>query len=516
MAARARRASWPAFHGGPRAREPGVDHADALARRFRQAHGRGEVGRNVVATPPTAFEATSPREPMTVTSERWSFESRLVMSVFWLVAIATQLNWNHIANMIVGTGWFVTLGLALCGVFLLLAVRIPFRRALGLPGCLVVAALTFYVVISIGVTILTKAGWHPGDGRRLFLAGVAMITIVASAFGAQVVLRRIGTERLLARILVIKAVVCILILASPFLAEHFYHALSPYYRSVSEFRFMGPFKGPNLAGGAACEAVVLALCLLNSRYRRFAWWVVIFGSAAAVMTFSRTAIIALILVLAFFLWSSTLGVRSGRRPAAEWLTPVFVAGVLGLMAVNLEHLPLVEKQWERIEWVLTFGASGNIGDRFELWRHGTSLIAESPLFGHGFSQFRFLDGTSCTAETGPDTVACGVHNTYMLLWGEAGIVPLALFLLFLGVLLGRRFMLPKSIAIDTVTGWTLILAVQCMATDGVPFFAWNAFIIGLSCALAAHAGREARVRKEGRAPETQPASVRPAPYGASP
>ena len=475
-----------------------------------------EVGRHVASTPPAAFEATPPREPMTVTSERWSFESRLVMSVFWLVAIATQLNWNHIANMIVGTGWVVTLGLALCSMFLVLAVRIPFRQALGLPGCLVVAALTFYVVIGVGVAILTDPGWRPGDDRQLFYVGLGGIVIVASAFGAQVVLRRIGTERLLARILVIKAIVCILILASPFLAEHFYHALSPYYRSVSAFRFMGPFKGPNFAGVAACEAVVLALCLLNSRYRRFAWWVVILGSAAVVMTFSRTAIIALVLVLAFFLWSSTSGVRSGRRPAAEWLAPMFVAGVLGLVAVNLEHLPLVEKQLSRIEWILTFGAFRNIGNRFELWHHGMSLIAEAPLFGHGFSQFRFLEDTTCTAETGRDTIACGVHNTYMMLWGEAGIVPLALFLLFIGVLLGIRFVLPKSIAIDAVTGWTLILAVECMATDGVPFFAWKAFIIGLSCALAAHAVREARVGKGERASEAQPASVRPAPYGASP
>ena len=476
-----------------------------------------EVGRHVASTPPAAFEATPPREPMTVTSERWSFESRLVMSVFWLVAIATQLNWNHIANMIVGTGWVVTLGLALCSMFLVLAVRIPFRQALGLPGCLVVAALTFYVVIGVGVALLTDPGWRPGDDRLLAYVGQGVIVIVASAFGAQVVLRRIGTERLLARILVIKAIVCILILASPFLVEYLYHSLSQFYRSTSAGRFIGPFKGPNPAGIAACETVVLALSLLNSRYRRFALWVVILGSTAVIMTFSRTAILALVLVLAFFLWSSMSGVPSGRRrSAAEWLAPVFVVGVLGLMAVNLERLPLDRHQLDRITWLVSFGDSGLIGNRFQLWRLGASRIAESPLFGHGFSQFRFLEDTTCTADTGRDTIACGVHNTYMMLWGEAGIVPLALFLLFIGVLLGIRLVLPKSIAIDAVTGWTLILAVECMATDGVPFFAWNAFIIGLSCALAAHAVREARVGKGERAPEAQPASVRPAPYGASP
>ena len=438
--------------------------------------------------------------------------------VFWLVAIVTLINLNHISNMIVGKGWFVTIGVALCCMFLILAVRLPYRQTLGLPGYLIVAALTFYVVIGAGVMLVTDTGWRTEDYRLPLRVVLGILMIVASASGAGVVLRRIGAEELLARILVIKAIVCILILATPLLVEHIYHSLPEHYRSTSVTRYMGTFKGPNFAGIAACQTVVLSLSLLNGRYRRFAWWAVILGGVATVMTYSKAAILALMLIIVFFLWSSMSDMYSRRRSATTWLALIVLAGGFGLMATNPGLLPLETAQLERIEWVEAFVTFESKSDpRFEIWSVAISLIAESPLFGHGLLQFHSIENASysCNTDTMAE-VACSAHNSYLMLWGEAGIVPLALFLLFVGALLRMRLVLPKSIAIDTVTGWTLVLALECMSTDNVPFLSWNAFIIGLNCALVAHVIRELRVRKANRAPEALPASVRTASYGATP
>ena len=469
--------------------------------------------------PLAAFEITPLRKLMTMPLERWSFQSRLVMSVFWLVAIATQINFNHVSNMIVGTGWFVTLGLALCSMFLILSVRIPFRRALGLPGYLVAAALTSYVVIGGAVMFLRDTTWHLDNYRLPLYAGLAVLMIVASALGASVVMRRIGIELLLARILAIKAVMCILILATPLLVEHLYHSMPPHHQELSRFRFSGTFLGPNAAGIAACQAVVLALSLLNSRYRRFAWWVAILSSVAVIMTFSRAAILVLALVVVFFLWSSTSDVHYGRRRSATvWLVPMVIAGMLGLAAISLEHLPLVEKQLTRIKWIVNWNFSETDNYRFQIWPLAMSLIAELPLFGHGLSQFHSIEyaPVGCNHGRLGESIVCSAHNFYLILWGEAGIIPLVLFLLFIGALLRIRLVLPKSIAGDTVTGWTLVLAVECMSLDDVPFFPWNAFIIGLSCALAAYVARESRARGTERASEAQPASVRTTTDGGAP
>lgn len=447
---------------------------------------------------------------------RRSSVSRLVIFMFWLVAVMTQLSLNHASNMIFGTGWFVTLGLVLCSMFLVLTVRIPFQQALGLPGCLVVSALIFYMVIGAGVALVTDAEWRMAHYRLPFYVGLAVLVIVASASGSWVVLRRIGTERLLAGILMIKAVTCILILANPWLLEQFYLSLPQRDLLIQSGRSMGVFGGPNHAGIAACQTVVLALALLNSRYRRSAWWVAILGSTAAFLTFSRAAIIILILVFVFFLCSPKSNISSKQR-RSTWLAIMFMAGIIGLAIINVEYLPLKQAAIDRILWLATFGvheSTNNLNIRFEVWSVGVSFIVESPLFGHGLSQFHSVEHTPAVCPTFKgELISCGVHNTYMLFLGEAGIVPLVLFLLFIGALFRMYLVLPKSIAINTITGWTIILAMESMSAHDAPFLTWNAFIIGLSCAMAAYVVRESRWRKTERVPEVQQVSVRTVPDG---
>ena len=423
---------------------------------------------------------------------------RFSMFMFWLMAAATQLNFNHISNMIFGTGWFFNLGLVLCSIFLILAVRIPLRRTLGLPGYLIVAALASYLMIGGGVFLITDSEWRTEPYRLPLIVCLAILVITASALGASVVLRRFGIEYLLVRILVIKAIVCILLLANPLLVEHVFHTLPEHYIDVHRTRFTGIFYGPNLAGAAACQAVVLSLALLSSRRRGFVFYLVaILCSTAVVLTFSRAAIFTLILICLFFLWSPTPNMHTGLRPyTAVRMTSIFVLGVLVLMFISLEYLPLEIKQLDRLNWMMDIDPSAVHYSRFILWPSGISYITESPLLGHGLSQFHHLEGTLiCPGGPIDDFIFCGVHNTYLLLWGEAGVIPLILFLLFIGSLLRTRLTLPRSLAAATAAGWTITLAVESMATDGAPFFVWNAFIIGLTCALVTHVVREARERR---------------------
>lgn len=434
--------------------------------------------------------------------DRPSSKYRFAILTFWLTAVAIQLNFNHVSSMIIGTGWFFTLGVALCSIFLILVVRIPLRRILGLPGYLVVAALASYLVVGGGVISITDSEWRMENHRLPLVVCLAIFVIVASALGASVVLRRFGVEYLLARILAIKAVVCISILATPLLVEYAYHALPEYYQGVSRTRFSGVFHGPNFAGAAACQAVALSLSLLSGRRSGFLYLVAILGSVAVVLTFSRAAILTLVLVLLFFLWSSMPNRHTRTRPySAVWMVSILVIGILALALINLEHLPLEKDQLDRLKWIMNRGVSDISNDRFTLWHLGISRIAESPLFGYGLSQFHSLPNAPvCYGGPIIEVIECGIHNTYLLIWGEAGIIPLMLFLLFISSLLRACLTLPKSAATTTAAAWTIILAVECMATDGTPFFAWNAFTIGLICALVTHVVRGSRERRTEEVP----------------
>ena len=431
-------------------------------------------------------------------SSRQSSASRLPIHVFWLVAIATQININHLSNMIIGSGWFIFLGLAVCCIYLFLAVRIPFRLALGVHGYLIMASLISYLVIGLSVTFLTGAAWHMEDYRLPFRVCLSVTVIVASGFGAWVVLRRIGVERLLTGILLIQAVACILILVSPWMIKYLYRSLTVSYQMLGESRFMGSFKGPNAAGVMACYTVALALALSNGRHRMFAWGVAILGSAAALLTFSRSAAVTLVLIYLFFLWSSMSIHRLRLASVGIWLFVACVVGAIVLAAVNVEHLPLDMKQIERLQWFITL-ESEDIDQRNATWFLSISYIAEAPIFGHGLSQFHLLEnGPVCSGEGGSYELPCGSHNAYLVLWGESGIFPVALYLLFIGSLFWVRLVLPKSVITDTVAGWSLVLAMASMTTDEVPYSVWNSFIFGLSCAMVAHAFRESRRRKTER------------------
>ena len=428
------------------------------------------------------------------------------MLVFWLVAIATQINLNHFFNMVVGSGWFVSLGLAICSIYLFLAVRIPFRLALGGPGYLVVASLISYLIIGLSVIFLTGAARYvPGGDYTLpFRVCLSVMVTVASGFGAWLVLQRIGVERLLARVLFIQAIACILILMTPWLIDHVYYSLSEGYQYLGGYRFMGSFKGSSAAGVMACYTVALALSLSADRYRMFAWGVVILGSVAAVVTFSRASVVTLALLYFFFLWSSVSIHRLRPTSAGVWILVICIVVFFVLVVVNAEYLSLSDSQVKRLQWFITLESPGQMNQRDVTWFLSISYIAESPIFGHGLSQFHQLEnGPICHTYEANLPIECGSHNAYLMLWGEAGILPAALYLLFIGSLFWVRLVLPKSIITDTVASWGIVLAVAGIFADEVPYSVWNNFIMGLSCALVAKAFRESRKHGARQALETR-------------
>ena len=450
----------------------------------------------------------TPVDPLIGPPNRRFSVSRPARFAFWLLAVATLSNWNHLANLTVGRGTWINLGLALCCTFLFLVVRLPLRRALGIPGFLIVAALISYLFIGLSVALLTDFAWYAMNPTLPFHVGLAVLIIVAAALGASALLPRIGVERLLKGILAILAVTCILILATPLLAD-FYNAPMNLWDVMDTVRsrFIGTYTTPTIAGMVACYAAGLGLLFLDGgRYRTFAGLVVILSGAACLLTFSRTAFLTYALLLLLFLWFSTFNLYRKRTFLGVTLAMAFVA-VFFLSISNVERfLPLGADQFKRLMSMKTLDFSGNYAPnvRWGLWDLGWSRITESPLFGHGITRFHRLEGAP-TCRLG---FTCGVHNTYLMLWGEAGLIPPSLFLLFFSSLLWKRLTLPRSLAMDAAVVLTFVFAMASMATDGTVYFFWHAFILGLSCAMAAHATRESRGWRSGQTLETRPAGLR--------
>ena len=76
----------------------------------------------------------------------------------------------------------------------------------------------------------------------------------------------------------------------------------------------------------------------------------------------------------------------------------------------------------------------------------------------------------------------GPHNLYLTLLGEAGVVPLLLFVSALLLLLRAQRGVPKSIARDATVAWVVVIALYCMTIEHLLVVGAFMFLAGLSVA----------------------------------
>ena len=131
-----------------------------------------------------------------------------------------------------------------------------------------------------------------------------------------------------------------------------------------------------------------------------------------------------------------------------------------------------------------------LGRRVRLWRIGLDRFLESPLVGNGIHTLWRMEG----APAGYSGAPADVHNLYLLLAGEAGLGPLALYLGFLCSLLRLHWTAPRSPAADTVVGWAIVWALKGVSGHSLLTLGVSMFLVGLSCALAAEVCRDTPTR----------------------
>ena len=406
------------------------------------------------------------------------WQTKPVLLAFYLLAAATLISFNSLSNMLIGTGWHVTLGLGLASIYLCAVVRVPFSQCLGSPGLLILATLISYLWIGGSVVAFEHGIAQLRDNVVIPRIVLAAALVVATALGTTVALQRIGLDRLLFVVLCLQVITCLAILATPALFEHVY-SLAPHLGHVekhAQYRFLGTFTNPNRAGVAACQGAVTALAFLGSgRHVKSASVALAVAVVAVVLTFSRTAMMAIAAICLL----TPLFFRN-RHFSKVVLIGVGMVGVVATVAFLLED----PRQIVRFDSL--FGEFGGLSSNIRtdwLWPLTLSQIAESPLFGHGVTLHHAIAVTNqCTAAT-----VCSPHSTYLMLWREAGVVPLTLLLLFVATMFCASAKISSSMARNVVVGWVVIFAVNALASDTVLYSTSQAFIMGLSCALICRA-----------------------------
>ena len=456
---------------------------------------------------------------------------------FWVLAVMILVNihWLSLweAPMVRPIGYSIIL---ISCLFLLYMTGSRLRKFIVTPALFLLATIISYLIIASAVSLTTDgvlsfvigdAILWPDAGSHLLRQGFYLIVILAVILGGRALLEYSGTEALLKGVLVVLTVSCIIILASPVLREL---GVQREYRLP--FRLTGTFTDPNDAGFVGCLTMVLAVLLLchGGSSRKLAYSGLTVGWLAGWLSLSKMTALVMLVMWIFFLLSQSF-VRQHR--ILRWLVIPALIGFTVISGVQLHIIgtlsnttfrtppgspeteitsdtPLASPSTEtmspfprqlsrnlelsrNLDNSLTTARGdlsdyGTSGRRLGYWKMGLEEILASPIVGNGLSHFRYLDSDHLTHDFRP----AGIHNVYLLLLGEAGIVPLSLYLLFLFSLLRLHWILPGSLARDAIVASAIIMVLYSGMFQHMLYMGAYTFLTGLSCALAGHISKAPR------------------------
>lgn len=193
--------------------------------------------------------------------------------------------------------------------------------------------------------------------------------------------------------------------------------------SDSYGRYSGFYINPNAAGYICLSTFALSFGIKNKKLKYLGQIIAVLGG---LLTFSRTFLIILTILNLISLKISFKNIK------------VFIAGfaiIIGIFSFgeifnfsNPRYLAFKSIIFN--DETLARKSSYDVGNdsRTETWSHFYGYILDKPIFGNGYRSFQYKG----LWDLGP-------HNSFLLIIGEAGIIPLILFLFLFTQLIYRGF-----------------------------------------------------------------------------
>lgn len=187
-------------------------------------------------------------------------------------------------------------------------------------------------------------------------------------------------------------------------------------------RYSGLYLNPNVAGFVCISGYGLTYGLKNSKAKLIGQFIF---SLMGLLTFSRTFIVLWIFLNIISLKISIKNIRIFALGFGILITMLFIDKLVGLNNPRFQQLVAIVNN-EQVSSVEL-----NEGSRTDTWSAFYQDIIDKPLFGNGYGTFQGNNGKH----------TLGVHNTYLLLLGESGIIPFLLFLVYIFYLLYQSLIL---------------------------------------------------------------------------
>ena len=394
------------------------------------------------------------------------------ITILLVLAMASicLLNLNGVGVMLIGINQLFS-PLLLLSAFAIIGICFLRNTSLSNIFLLYLLSMVSYLIIGGLAAVFSSDNQIAGVPMLLFRYFTGVIITLAAFYAVSCCLKT--------RLEPLKVLLILTIIATFFIP--FGHLLNISGRIIVDSqRGAGLFGNPNEAGIIAAVGFVITLIYVKRRILQLALSGFFIGMA--VLTFSK-AVLAMIFMI--YMLNQVF-----KGSLSTSVTRLFVIGIVVygvLMTFRTEIVNQFEgNQAARIEQflqILAFEPSKESveSSRGYLWKQGMAEIAKSPIVGNGLGALHSMDGANAAVNGG---YAQGVHNSYLLKFGDAGIVAFFLFLAFVFMVIYQSFKLARQ---DEYARFCffyfLIFALDCMVTHNVELLRFHNFLIGFSLGL---------------------------------
>ena len=203
-------------------------------------------------------------------------------------------------------------------------------------------------------------------------------------------------------------------------------------------RYSGFFLDPNAAGFICLLGVALAFAIKSEKWKYIG---ILIFTFCGVLTFSRTFFFVWIVIILISVFQNRSNIK------------IFVGGIAAVLLL-LTIANSLKLDTERLTILDSLFSSGKVsqnideGSRTETWAKYYDIIYDSPLLGNGYKAFK-----------SDNIYDVGVHNNYLRIIGDAGILP---FLIFVGIYV---FIFIKSLKSYKTKPYELLLAITLITIN---------------------------------------------------
>jgi O-antigen ligase len=231
-------------------------------------------------------------------------------------------------------------------------------------------------------------------------------------------------------------------------------------------RIAGPLEGPNQLAGYLELILPVLLALRLKRGPNLALdLALVTGVFGSILTFSRGGLVGTLIGIGFVAlararprWKT--GLVLGTVAVALAFALTFGTAVITGTTAKLATAPFIWHSSDVSTGGDTAGGFSGLGTRTELWRAAWSMWRAHPIIGVGAGNYELEIG-----EVGPAGVRTHANSFYFQSLAEGGVILLATYLVFLGLVLTSLARYGRSPISIGVLGATLAIAAHQVVDD---------------------------------------------------